>query len=249
MTDEEKLLEQQKRLSEQQQELLKKLRAIGSDIWGGLSGGAEAPSGEAAGQTSAPSPAPEAGQMAAAEKTKKREVLHRPEVTLDNLWMTADETIDWTEALSRETPADGLTGQELWRFYHEQAEQVLRGNVAAYARVLRKTNPLGELTAYADGMTMRAPSAERVEGSFTCREELLRQHGAAYLASMGLRIARDLFACLPVTEVGVTAYQNGEKVLKVTYPRDALRHVAFSFINPVELTERCGGIIRTEAAQ
>ena len=224
MTDEEKLRDQQQRLKDQQQELMKRLRAIGNDLWGNVP------------DVTPPEAAPEGNQPA-----PRKEILNRPAVGIDNLWMTADETVDWTEALAHPLPTDGLTSPETWRFYHEQAENVLRGDVAAYTRVLRRINPLGDLTAYADGMTMRAPSAERVEGSFTCSTSLLEKHGKKYLAAMGLRVARDLMAVLPVSEAGVTAYQEGQLVLEATYPREALRHLAFGFLDPVRLTEECGG--------
>ena len=41
------------------------------------------------------------------------------------LWKTADEPIDWTEALASETPTDGLTAPEKWTLYHQQADAVL----------------------------------------------------------------------------------------------------------------------------
>ena len=60
-------------------ELLKKMRAITNDLW------RESP--DVAAETK--------------EKTKKPEkvVVKSPEIGIDNLWMTADETIDWTDAL------------------------------------------------------------------------------------------------------------------------------------------------------
>ena len=251
MTDEEKLKAQQDVLKAQQRELLKKLKAIGADFWSGSpqEDGAEHPAG--GGQAgSAASPTGTAGPAVAPGNTprpqdsgtvKRSEVTGRPVIGIENLWMTADETVDWTEALAHDRPTDGLTAPGVWRFFHEHAERVLIGDVQAYAAVLRKINPLGDLTAYADGLTMRAPSAERLEGQFTCRDDLLKQYDRKYLAAMGLRIARDLMANLPVTEVGVTAYNEGNLVMEVTYPREALRHVSFRFVDPVEMTEACGG--------
>ena len=236
MTDDEKIRAQQETLKIQQRELMKKLKAIGADFWGGetMEDGAadpgQAPETPETGKVPRDNPAP-----------RKAEVTGRPAVGIENLWMTADETVDWTDALAHDRPADGLTSPAVWQFFHEHAEKVLEGDIQAYAAVLRRTNPLGDLTAYADGLVMRAPDAERLEGQFTCREEYLKQYGRKYLAAMGLRIARDLLASLPVSEVGVTAYNEGELVMEATYTREALRRIPFLFVDPAELTLQCGG--------
>ena len=201
-------------------ELLKKMRAITADLWG------ESPDVPA-------EPKPKAEKPA-------RVVVKRPEIGIDNLWMTADETIDWTDALAHEYPTDGLTNIRLWSFYHKQAEAVLSGDTKAYAEVLKKANPLGELTTFAEGISMRAPDADRVEAQFNIRKEYLDAEGKRYLSAMGVRIARDLLACLPVSEVGVKAVQDGRTVMEVTYRREQLMHRNFSFLNPVKLTEECG---------
>ena len=201
-------------------DLLKKMRAITADLWG------ESPDVAA-------EPKPKAEKPA-------RVVVKRPEIGIDNLWMTADETIDWTDALAHEYPADGLTNLRLWSFYHKQAEAVLAGDTKAYAEVLKKANPLGELTAFAEGISMRAPDADRVEAQFNIRKEYLDADGKKYLSAMGVRIARDLLACLPVSEVEVKAVRDGKTVMEVTYGREQLMHRNFSFLDPVKLTEECG---------
>ena len=201
-------------------DLLKKMRAITADLW------RESPDVTA-------EPKPKAEKPA-------RVVVKRPEIGIDNLWMTADETIDWTDALAHEFPADGLTSVRLWSFYHKQAEAVLSGDTKAYAEVLKKANPLGELTTFAEGISMRAPDADRVEAQFNCRREHLEADGKKYLSAMGVRIARDLLACLPVSEVGVKALQDGRSAMEVTYRREDMAHRNFSFLDPVKLTEDCG---------
>ena len=203
-------------------DLLKKMRAITADLW------REPPDVTA-------EPKPKAEKPA-------RVVVKRPEIGIDNLWMTADETIDWTDALAHEFPADGLTSVRLWSFYHKQAEAVLSGDTRAYAEVLKKSNPLGELTTFAEGISMRAPDPDRVEAQFNCRREHLETDGKKYRSAMGVRSARDLLACLPVSEVGVKAVQDGKAVMDVTYSREQLLHRNFSFVSPVKLTEECGAV-------
>ena len=204
-------------------DLLKKMRAITTDLW------REQP------QDVKAQVKPEAEKPA-------RVVVKRPEIGISNLWMTADETVDWTDALAHEYPTDGLTSIRLWSFYHKQAEAVLAGDTKAYAEVLKKSNPLGELMTFAEGISMRAPNADRVEAQFNCKKQYLESDGKKYLCAMGVRIARDLLACLPVGEVGVRAVLDGETVMEVTYRREDMMHRNFSFLDPVALTEECGAV-------
>lgn len=213
-------------LNANQLDLLKKLASIGSDLWGGM---------------------PSAAYRPEEAREKPRTVLPeqpepvKKESAIRNLWKTADETVDWTDALAHSLPADGLTGRRLWAFYHKMAEKVLAGDLKAYTEVLKTSNPLGELTAYAEGINMRAPDPDRLESTFVCRQELVDEEGKLYPAAMGLRIARDLLACLPVNEVSVTAELDGKTVFSATYPRQKLLHRNFAFTDPIRFAEECGG--------
>ena len=89
---------------------------------------------------------------------------------------------------------------------------------------------------------MRAPNADRLEAQFTCKPEYLESDGKKYLSAMGVRIARDLMACLPVSEIGVKALADGETVMEVTYTREQMMHRNFSFLDPVAFTEECGAV-------
>ncbi len=138
-----------------QNEFMKRMKAIASDLWGGVMPVAsEAP---AAAEPAQPKPA--------VKETEK------PGTEIKNLWKTADESIDWTDALSHSTPADGLTSLKMWSFYHKHAEKVLAGDLDAYTEVLQKANPLGELTDYAENISMRAVSASKLESTFICKAD------------------------------------------------------------------------------
>ena len=204
-------------------DLLRKMKAIASDLW-------REPPEDVSAEPKAPQEKP------------VKSVIRRPKIGIDNLWMTADETIDWTDALAHEWPSDGLTNIAMWKFYHKNAEAVLNGDLTAYAEVLRKANPLGELMEYADGINMRAPDPDRLEATFAARDDLMEKDGKKYLSAMGVRIARDLLARLPVSEVKVTATYGGRNAMAAVYRRDQLLHRNFSFLDPVALSEECGAV-------
>ena len=84
------------------------------------------------------------------QQEKADNSLKKPEV--NTLWMSVDETIDWTEALIYSAPRDGLTGQKKWQFYRRMAAKVLEGDRDAYVEVLTTLNPLADLTDYVSGL-------------------------------------------------------------------------------------------------
>ena len=217
-------------LNRNQLDLLKKLAAIGSDLWGGM------PSAAYQKEETPDKPAREKQEQPELKKKNENHI----ENTIRNLWKTSDETVDWTDALAHSMTTDGLTGKRLWGFYHKMAEKVLSGDLNAYTEVLKTSNPLGELTGFANGINMRAPAAERLESTFVCKDELMKENRKLYLAAMGLRIARDLLACLPADEVKVTAEHDGKEVFSTTYPRHKLLHQNFAFIDPIKLAEDLG---------
>ena len=216
-------MDEQQNPNRNQLDILKKLAAIGSDLWGGTEFADDSDESETAEKGSDPQTVP-----------KKKDNAIR------NLWKTADETVDWTDALAHDTPTDGLTGKRMWGFYHRMAEKVLSGDLEAYTEVLKTSNPLGELTDYAERINIRATSADCLDSTFICKDELMKENRKLYLAGMGLRIARDLLACLPVNEVQVSAEQDGREVFSATYPRLQLLHRNFVFIDPVKLAEEFG---------
>ena len=202
-------------------ELLAGLSDIVDDLWG------EAPS----------SPAPRPRPAAAPQ----------PEFPpFQQLWKVADETVDWTDALAREKPVDGLTDPALWALYHHYAAPVLTGDTDAYLAVIEALQPLSDLSAYADGgaFDVSAPSAETLHASFQALPRYLNKpepEARRYLAGMAVRVARDLFALLPVTQVQVDVLQGEKQLLVVCFEKAEMLKVRFAFIDPVDFALQCGG--------
>ena len=206
-------------------EFTKQLRKIAGDLWGKTE------------------PAVEAEPKPKKEKPKKV-VVDQPVIGIHNLWKTADETIDWTDAMGHAMPTDGLTSPKTWRFFHEKAKDVLAGKLEAYSEVLKFSNPLGELIEFAEGISIRPESAERLECCFTAKEKYLKEEPRKYCAAVSIRIARDLFACLPVEEVTVHVLDGENEIMTVTYLREQLLHRNFSFLEPEAFAEECGAEYR-----
>ncbi|MBQ3156168.1 MAG: hypothetical protein IJB81_04470 [Clostridia bacterium] len=162
------------------------------------------------------------------------------------LWKTADETIDWTDILVSPTPTDGLTPPDKWTLYHQHAANVLKGDMTAYLAVLQSANPMEDLMPYVTALDVATVDADVLRVTFVPRQDLLEKEADQYLCGMALRIARDLFAALPVLQVDVIAAQEEQSLLTVSFTRSAMNKVRFAFIDPVDFVEKCGGVFPQE---
>ena len=153
------------------------------------------------------------------------------------LWHTADDSIDWTDILVSPAPTDGLTPPDEWAFLHGQADAVLRGDTSAYLTVLSHVNPMADLLPYVAELTVTTVDSDTLRAAFSPRPDLMSSDALAYLSGMAVRIARDLFAALPVLTVEVSA---GD-ALAVAFSRAQMNRVRFAFVDPVDLVNSCGG--------
>ena len=225
------------------EELMRRLKSIGSDLWGGATPEEAVERDFAAEAVERPVPKEAPAKKTPEAGTERKKMPEKQKPGIENLWITADETVDWTEALLRDTSPDGLTVPKLWNFYHRMAEKVLSGNTEAYAEVLTTLNPLGDLTDFVNGMVLRTPGPDRLECAFECRPEDLESHGRDYLGALSLRIARDLLALLPVEEVLVTGSLEDREKIRVLFRRDQLLRQKMAFLQPADFAEACGGTI------
>lgn len=168
----------------------------------------------------------------------------------EQMWKTADDTVDWTDALAHDEPTDGLTSAHLWQFFHQHAARVLDGDIAAYVEVLKAANPLGDLAPYAASFDVEAETADRVQVRFGVHPAYMDKQAEEvrrYLCAVALRSARDVMALLPVRQVQVTALQADAPLLQVLFDRSELQKVRFSFIDPVAFVTDCGATFTQEA--
>ena len=152
----------------------------------------------------------------------------------------ADEPIDWTEVVSSPIPTDGLVSAEKWALYRQYADKVLSGDTAAYLGVLKAVDPMRDLAPYTSSLSVATRDADVMLATFAVRDDLLDSDGEHYLCGLSLRIARDLFATLPVTHVIVTATQKEQIIRRVDFPRSAMQNARFQFVDPVAFVGQLG---------
>lgn len=175
---------------------------------------------------------------------KTFEVIQLDKERLKSIHKSSDDCIDWTEVLVSPLPPDENYNREMWRYYHEVASKILSGDIDAYLQLIYEVNPLDDLLEYGGNFEFGTDKSDKIEVEFTVNENALsaakRQLNAReynnllqdYVCSVCIRIARDMFALLPIEQTIVHAVLRGDTVVSVDFERGNLSKIKFGYIDP-----------------
>ena len=164
--------------------------------------------------------------------------------SLKSIHKTSDDAIDWTEVLVSTLPPDDTYNQQMWQYYHSMAPNVLAGDIDTYLQLIYEVNPLDDLLAYGGNYEFGTDNPHKIEVEFTVNENSLSsaksQMGATeynglledYICSICIRIARDMFALLPIAHTIVHAVLNEQTIVSVDFDRAKLSRVKFGYVDP-----------------
>ena len=170
--------------------------------------------------------------------------------TLKSIHKTCDDSVDWTEILVNPTPPDESYNSEMWSYYHSIAGNVLKGDIDTYLKLIYEVNPLDDLMSYGSGFEFGTDNSKLIEVEFSVNEEALSDAKSSmdssdyntllqdYICSMAIRVARDMFALLPISNTIVHALLNGDTILSVKFDRATASKVKYGFIDPSDTVER-----------
>lgn len=123
-------------------------------------------------------------------------------------------------------------------------DKVLSGDIDTYLQLIYEVNPLDDLLAYGGNFEFGTDNPSKIEVEFTVNENALssakRQLSATeynnllqdYICSVCIRIARDMFALLPVAHTLVHAVLSSNTIISVDFDRVNLSKVKFGYIDP-----------------
>lgn len=164
--------------------------------------------------------------------------------SLKSIHKSSDDSVDWTEVLVSPLPPDESYNQGMWQYYHSMASKVLSGDIDTYLQLIYEVNPLDDLLAYGGNFEFGTDNPSKIEVEFTVNENALssskRQLSATeynnllqdYICSVCIRIARDMFALLPVAHTLVHAVLSSNTIISVDFDRVNLSKVKFGYIDP-----------------
>lgn len=161
-----------------------------------------------------------------------------------NLYLKSDEPVDWTELLVSTTADDVFMEQDKWIFLKGISHRILSGDIDAYLETIEKMRPVDDLLDYGSQFEFGTDNPKSMEVEFQINQhndmisdvtnsELYNE----YVVACTIRVARDLFALLPVRYVIVHA-QSGEKsVLEAKFDKNILQTIDFEHREAIEIIE------------
>ena len=150
------------------------------------------------------------------------------EVEIESIYKKCDSTIEWTELMAGISAEELLMTLDDWKYYRQYAEKILDGDIDTYLKVIEEVQPLADLLVYAGDFEYGTDNPDYIEIEFTVKPEDVLEDGVKDLLfekmikSISIRIARDLMALLPVSNVVVHVVLNEKTILSVNFEKAAL---------------------------
>ena len=164
------------------------------------------------------------------------------ENTLRSIHGASDVKIDWQKIASQEAPLEGYS-DEAWAYLREAAPKILTGDIDAYLQVIADIDPLDDLLDYGSGFEFGTDDPDRIEVEFVINSGALENARMTmkpqecnallqdFVCSVSLRIARDMFALLPVSHTVVHAVLEDATVFSVDYDAAMFSKINFAYID------------------
>ena len=170
--------------------------------------------------------------------------------TLKSIHKASDDSIDWTEILVSSDAPDETYNQQMWSYYHSVAPKILAGDIDTYLQLIYDVNPLDDLLMYGSNYEFGTDDARKIEVEFNVNVNALSEAKKKmsnteynvllqdYVCSVCIRIARDMFALLPIRNTIVHTMLDGKTIVSVDFDRQKLSKVKFGYIDPSDTLEQ-----------
>lgn len=152
---------------------------------------------------------------------------------IKRIYLYEDAPIDWTELIAGATADDLLMDQTVHTYCTQMAPRVLTGDVDAYLEVIERMRPVDDLALYSGDFEFGTDKPSYIEVEFSANPERVLRDGLSdalleeFISAVAVRVARDLFALLPVAKVLVHVEINGNTVLSVVFAKGQLCNTNF----------------------
>ena len=164
-----------------------------------------------------------------------------------NIYRTADVEIDWKQILlsdSCDSPS------EEWDYYKARVENVLNGDIDTYFEIITDVNPLDDLLQYGSEFECGTNDPRMLSIHFKVNGDAVLASAKSlppeqynpllqdYVCGCAIRIARDMFALLPLRHLIVDAENNGQEILSVDFVRRKFLPLDFESIDASDTVEQ-----------
>ena len=138
----------------------------------------------------------------------------------------------------------------MWSYYHSVSSKILAGDIDTYLQLIYEVNPLDDLLMYGSNYEFGTDDAKKIEVEFNVNVNALAEAKRSmsnseynlllqdYVCSVCIRIARDMFALLPIRNTIVHSVLDGKTILSVDFDRQSLSKVKFGYIDPSDTLQQ-----------
>lgn len=165
---------------------------------------------------------------------------------ISRIYNQADQPINWRRILAHQL-SPNATEQE--KYLKSHAEDILNGNIDAYYEVIQDVNPLDDLLQYGSNFECGTDDPRMLYVSFQVNSRAV-MHNAEnldrteynqllqdYVCGCTIRVARDMFALLPLRHIIVDAEDSGKTILSVDFGKRQFDELDFQLLDASDAVE------------
>lgn len=170
---------------------------------------------------------------ATTNSTSSAEIKGLSSEAIKRIYLYEDAPIDWTELIAGATADDLLMDQTVHTYCAQMAPRVLSGDLDAYLEVIERLRPVDDLALYSGDFEFGTDKPSYIEVEFAASPERVLQNHTSdelfeeFISAVAIRVARDLFALLPVAKVLLHVEIKGNTVLSVVFAKHQLCNTNF----------------------
>lgn len=163
------------------------------------------------------------------------------------IYRLTDREINWRKILIS-GPATDADDEET-AYYKSLAQDIINGDIETYLKLVTDLNPLDDLMEYGSEFECGTDDPRMIGIHFTVNSQyvldLIRalpreQYNSLlqdYVCGCAIRIARDMFALLPVRHILVEASDGNDDILSVDFTRTGFSDLDFDTLDPSDTVQ------------
>ena len=188
------------------------------------------------------SPMVEATPVQSEAKTVTKEAVYE---SINAIYSVSDEVIDWKNVLISDS--DGTEKQD---YFKDRAEKILNGDIDTYFEVISDLNPLDDLIQYGSefecgtddprmiGVHFEVNSSSVLKDAKDLSKQDYNELLQDYVCGCAIRVARDMFALLPLRHIIINASDKDKLILSVDFKKRAFLNLDFENSDASDIVEQ-----------
>lgn len=163
---------------------------------------------------------------------------------IKQIYIYEDAPVDWTELVAGTSAEELLMDPVAHDYCSKMASRILSGDVDTYLEVIERMRPVDDLALYSGDFEFGTDNPSYVEVEFVVNPERVLTKGVfddlleEFVSAVAVRVARDMFALLPITKALIHVEINSNTILSVIFDRSKLCGINYRGTSASEIVKR-----------